>query len=412
MGQIEQAFFPPRYWQQFEELTLACFRDYLRDPHAQRNGRRGYRRWTAEEIIREAAIGKLALYSEREFPALTRFFPNLAPGKKKRAIGRDGPALVEPDPKTGLIGSEGIVAQLLSELSKRSDVDALLAPGPDRLRPGSDEGPTRRLAIVTDIIGSGNRIVRMLDALWRTETVRSWWSHKKVPLEILVISYAASAEGCKRVRGHKFKPTVLVHTIAPTVHDVADGDISPFKALCRRYDPQKNGRKPGPYGYEAAGTLLAFGHGCPNTAPRMFWKRSARWTPLFPNRSGVELDLTIDRSTLAIFSERLVALKRPSLADPAIGLRFSEEAREALLVLSGVAHGLREAPRLASRTGVDLPRVTVLLPAFAAAGWTDGNGAVTEAGLAELRSAARLKQRIRPVSEDRVSVYFPKSLRG
>lgn len=42
MGQIEQAFFPPRYWQQFEELTLACFRDYLRDPHAERNGRSGF----------------------------------------------------------------------------------------------------------------------------------------------------------------------------------------------------------------------------------------------------------------------------------------------------------------------------------------------------------------------------------
>ena len=42
MGQIDQAFFPPRYWQQFEELTLACFREYLRDPHAARNGRSGY----------------------------------------------------------------------------------------------------------------------------------------------------------------------------------------------------------------------------------------------------------------------------------------------------------------------------------------------------------------------------------
>ena len=42
MSQIDQAFFPPRYWQQFEELTLACFRDYLRDPHAARNGRSGY----------------------------------------------------------------------------------------------------------------------------------------------------------------------------------------------------------------------------------------------------------------------------------------------------------------------------------------------------------------------------------
>ncbi|MFN4041887.1 MAG: hypothetical protein ACK4I0_09515 [Brevundimonas sp.] len=371
-----------------------------------------YRRWTAGEIIREAAKGRLALYGEREFPALTRFFPDLAPGKVKRAIGLEGPALVEPEPGTGLIGSEGIVAQLLSELSKRSDVDALLTPGPDRLRPMEEQDATHRLAIVTDIIGSGNRIVRMLDALWRTETVRSWWSHRSVPLEIAVISYAASAAGLKRVKRHRLKPTVLTRTIAPTVHDVGGGDIEAFRTLCRRYDPRKNRQRPGPYGYEAAGTLLAFGHGCPNTAPRLFWGRSARWTPLFPNRSGVEVDLRTDKATVTEFSERLLAMNRPSLADPSIGLRFGEEAREALLVLSGIAHGLRDAPRLASRTGVDLLKVGILLRAFASAGWTDDRGAVTEAGLAELRSAARLRARNRPIPEDRVSVYFPTSLRG
>lgn len=42
MGQIDQAFFPPRYWQQFEELTLGCFWDFLQDHHANRNGRSGF----------------------------------------------------------------------------------------------------------------------------------------------------------------------------------------------------------------------------------------------------------------------------------------------------------------------------------------------------------------------------------
>lgn len=42
MGQIDQAFFPPRYWQQFEDLTLGCFREILGDPHATKNGRSGF----------------------------------------------------------------------------------------------------------------------------------------------------------------------------------------------------------------------------------------------------------------------------------------------------------------------------------------------------------------------------------
>lgn len=42
MGQVDQAFFPPRYWQQFEELTLGCFKEILNDQHASRNGRSGF----------------------------------------------------------------------------------------------------------------------------------------------------------------------------------------------------------------------------------------------------------------------------------------------------------------------------------------------------------------------------------
>lgn len=42
MGQIDQAFFPPRYWQQFEDLTLGCFREFFAGPTASKNGRSGY----------------------------------------------------------------------------------------------------------------------------------------------------------------------------------------------------------------------------------------------------------------------------------------------------------------------------------------------------------------------------------
>lgn len=41
MGQIDQLFFPPRYWQQFEDLTLGCFREIIGDDYASKNGRNG-----------------------------------------------------------------------------------------------------------------------------------------------------------------------------------------------------------------------------------------------------------------------------------------------------------------------------------------------------------------------------------
>ena len=151
-----------------------------------------FRKWLAEEVVRQAKVGRVALYNEREFPLFGRFFPQLKPGRVRRAVGKKGPMLVKPPRGSPYVGSEGIVAQLVSELAKRPDVAALLTPGPDRLRPMKTRGPTRRLAIVTDIIGSGTRICKMLDALWRTETIRSWHSHRGVPLQILVIAYASA----------------------------------------------------------------------------------------------------------------------------------------------------------------------------------------------------------------------------
>ncbi|WP_271163575.1 hypothetical protein ACETKC_03785 [Brevundimonas intermedia] len=370
-----------------------------------------FRRWIAGEIIREAAKGRLALYGEREFPRYSRFFNKLAPGNVRRATGSVGPALIKPPRGSIYIGSEGIVAQLLSELCRRPDVDALLTPGPDRLRPMKTRGPTHRLAIVTDIIGSGNRIVTTLDALWRTESFRSWWAHRKIPIEVLVISYAATEKGLARVRKHRLKPNVLTLKVAPTIYDQAD-DSETIKTLCRKYDPRPIQEDPGPYGYDNAGTLLAFGHGCPNTTPRMFWAKGRRWTPLFPARSGVEVDVPMERATAAEFADRLTGVNRPHLADPALFARFDVEAREAILLLAAIAHGLRFRERLASRTGIDLPRVDLLLDAFARAGWTTQANVITAAGLDELKAVGRVKRDTSSIPDDRVSVYFPSSLRG
>lgn len=370
-----------------------------------------FRAWLAEEIFRQAATGRLALYGEREFHPGARFFPLLKPGKVKRAIGTKGPDLVKPTRGSAFVGSEGIIAQLLSELARRPDMRALLTPGPDRLRPMKSRGPTRRLAIVTDVIGSGNRIFRMLNAMWRTESIRSWHSHRKVPLEILIISYATSATGQTRIESHRLKPQVIARHIAPTIWDIED-DSGPFEKLCSSYEPYPPDEHAGPHGYGDAGTLIAFGHGCPNTAPPMLWRHGRRWTPLFPERSAVEFDLLERRSDVANFGDRLLGLNRPSLANPNLLARFETLSREALLLLAAVSHGLRDSVKLASRTGLEVARVDSLLSTFQTAGWISNTNAVTAQGLAELRAAGRVLPTKRDIPIDAVSVYFPTSLRG
>lgn len=370
-----------------------------------------FRSWIADEITRQAQIGRLALYGEREFNPNARFFPDLQPGKVKRAVGAKGPPLVKPTRGSPYVGSEGIVAQLLSELARRKDISALLTPGPDRLRPIKSRGPTHRLAIVTDIIGSGTRIYRMLDAMWRTETVRSWYSHDRLPLEVLVIAYATSPGGQERILGHRLGPQVIVRHVAPTIWDI-EPEAAPFKTLCGYYEPRPPHDEAGPYGYGDAGTLIAFGHGCPNTAPPILWNAGRDWKPLFPERSGVDFDLLDRPSQTADFGRRLLALNRPSLADADILARFGSFSREALLLLAAISHGLRDSVMLASRTGVEVARIESLLFTFRAAGWIATSGAITTQGLAELRAAARLLPTERDIPIDAVSVYFPKSLRG
>lgn len=370
-----------------------------------------FRQWLSEEIIRQAEIGRLALYGEREFEPRARFFNQLAPGKVKRAVGRLGPPLVKPMRGSPYVGSEGIVAQLLSELAHRADVDALLTPGPDRLRPIKTRGPTRRLAIVTDVIGSGTRIFRMLDAMWRTESIRSWHSHKKVDLEILVIAYATTAAGQRKILSHRLKPQLVSRLVVSSVYDIAD-DHEPFTRLCERYEPQPPDEHAGALGYGDAATLIAFGHGCPNTAPPMFWRDGRRWRGLFPQRSAVEFDLLGQVSEVAAFGQKLLSVSRPTLADGGVLARFDSLAREALLLLAAISHGLRDPVKLASRTGLDVARIASLLDAFRAAGWISSSNGITLKGLAELKSAGRVMSRTRNIPKDGVSVYFPTSLRG
>ena len=370
-----------------------------------------FRRWLGAQIAREASKGRLALYGERELPPNSRFFPELAPGKAKRAIGAKGPALVKPVRGSSFVGSEGLVGQLLSELARRKDVPALLTPGPDRLRPMKTRGPTGRLAIVTDLIGSGNRIHRMLDSMWRTETIRSWHAHHKMQLEVIVIAYAVTPAGLERVKGHRLRPTVHHRVVAPTVHDLED-DPQPLIDLCERYEPVPSDGEAGATGYGGVGTLIAFGHGCPNTAPPVFWRKGKRWRPLFPQRSAIDFDEVRRPAEIARFGERLLVLAKPSLADPALLERFGEEAREALLLLATISRGRRTDVMLASRTGIDMVRVESLLRAFHRAGWVDAAIGITAQGLAELRSADRVRSVGRDVPFDGVSVYYPKSLRG
>ena len=89
------------------------------------------------EKVREHA-GPVALYAERELGHRLgvphRLFKE-SPGKRKRAVGAVGPPAVKATkPYNISVGSEGIVAQLISELAKGHPQKILDHPGPEQIR--------------------------------------------------------------------------------------------------------------------------------------------------------------------------------------------------------------------------------------------------------------------------------------
>src|SRR5262249_42349239 len=142
--------------------------------------------------------------------------------------------------------------------------------------------------------------------------------------------------------------------------------------LCRYYDPAPNegtgcGESAdaiGPLGYRNVGTLLVFGHGCPNTTPRMFWKRRGRWTPLFLNRSAVPFEQLFTKASVIRFAEELKSLGDGALSRPEVLARFDDEARQTLLALSAIEHGVHQSVKIAVRTGLDVIAVDYLIQSF------------------------------------------------
>ena len=220
--------------------------------------------------------GAVALFAEREMlkagDTLIPLFEQPA-DRPRRAVGAKALA-VRGDTD---IGSEGLVAQLITDFSRADGVKYFNHPGPDLLRAnptgagGKPTLPVRKVILVTDLIGSGNRAWEHLEAAWRVWTVKSLWSmgpERGISFE--VIAYASTEAGQHVVESHPTLPFVRSVIPCPTI----DTEISPelvedVKALCRRYDPY--GKVRDALGYRDTGALIAFAHSAPNNCPRVVW---------------------------------------------------------------------------------------------------------------------------------------------
>ncbi|WP_420065449.1 phosphoribosyltransferase-like protein [Pectobacterium colocasium] len=178
------------------------------------------------------------------------------------------------------IGSEGVLANIISKKSQffKFKNKYFLQPSVDTIR----REKIKNFVIVTDLIGSGQRIIDMIESLWMIETIKSWFSLKYIRLHIAC--YACTERAERIISNHPFKPQI--HKVlgeCPTIWDrFSDFDRKRIITLCEKYGSFDKW----PLGYEKSGLLISFEHSKPNNIPAILRKDNSThrlpWRALFP----------------------------------------------------------------------------------------------------------------------------------
>lgn len=353
-----------------------------------------------------AANGKkLALYNETERPRRNgrphRLFKETTT-KVKRATG-NGPALVPRQRQVDeSVGSEGVVATLISQFKKTNSSLVDLNPGPNVIRARN----SRHFVLVTDFIGSGQRAVDFLDAAWRVRSTRSWWSRRsRAGLSFDVVAFAGTIRGIDRVEKHPSKPKVHVVLICPTVQQVFSGpQAAAIEALCLKYVPSRLADEA--LGFQRTGALIGFSHSMPNNAPAILWKKFGKWKPLFPSR--------VTTSSGSPFRAATAPEEQQRRLETIVGLQPSAKPLEPVtldfIVLATLCRGSRQNEAISGRLGVSISDIDQALSALQSLSLIDNRNQLTEKGRQVVK---QLKKTPDPkvLPKTGKGDYFPSSLR-
>ena len=327
--------------------------------------------------------------------------------KRQTASGASLPAVRSPTNNRQQIGSEGMVASVLSKICNLSPNRYFLHPSAELIR----QKRIRRFVIVTDFIGSGTRVASMLASLWFVKSVRSWFNGGLVKFSVLC--YSGMEHGFKTVAKHRVRPKIHKVRTCPTIFNSFDEEErDQIIALCRSRFTEADE----PLGYKETGALLAFQHSCPNNVPALFIRekkgRRKPWHPLFPARTSVKVALHHER-TPPIELERasLDALRFPNIGTSPAYLRSSREDRQAILTTAALRRGHRTLDELSAVTTWPVWVVTATVESAQRSGFVDGHMRVTSAGLRLIKHLDKVRiVNALPVTSK--ELYYPKSLRA
>ncbi len=343
---------------------------------------------TLEGFLNDTSKGKIALFVAREVK------PHPYWQNNTRLSRLDG---------TSSIGSEGLFAHLIRDISKRNNM-FLDHPSLDQMR----QNKCRHILCIDDIIGSGKRITEFFNWLYANKTVKSWCSFGYVDMN--VCAYAATLLGEKLLKDATCVKRVLIaHAIDRGRSFWTEEQKKQIKDMCEKYGKYTS-RKKMSLGFKNSFTLILFSHKCPNTNPAILWAGSKKWSALFPARP--ELDLVdifknIKKDISAILKLIGVKLNISSLA----WLSLRENEKEEIALLLKLTNVKYKPKVLSEMFNMSMPEVNMHIAAMKRLKWIGDDCKVTKYGKRMLQ-LARKRQIVKDEVAEKEDFYYPVSLRA
>lgn len=328
--------------------------------------------------------------------------------KRYRARGAALPVVGSPRNDRQDVGSEGIVAALVSGLARSQQRRFVIHPSAEEFR----RAKVRHVVVVTDLVGSGRRASRFLSSLWRVRSVRSWASSRLV--KFWVFAFSATDAGKAVLRKHRTHPKLETVCICPTVSKIRPNDTQEeIRNLCEQSAPEEAK----PLGFQDTGALIAFAHGCPNNAPVIFHKsfttKGRTWKPLFPARVAHDIAVAAADSEVDPLTLALDTLGIKSFADKSAFKRSRKSQKHLIILLAAIRKGHRHVESLSTATGLSLWAITEAERTAQQQGLLDNNRRLTEPAFSLLRKLEKPSPTAGSVlSPAPRSSYYPKVLRA
>lgn len=363
-----------------------------------------HRKWQYKQSsgykVKNRFMGKIAvgMYQEKS--------SSRGKGLPKRwtISGSPLPAVKSSQNLTQDIGSEGVVATLVSKVCKTAPSRLVLHPHTNALA----DMQVQYLVIVTDFIGSGTRTKQMLDSLWRLASVRSWKSAGFV--KILVICYSATDYGYEEVIKHPCEPKIAKVCACPTIfNSFPRKKALAVEELCGRFPPDSDS----PLGYKSTGALIAFEHSCPNNVPAMFIdSKPGVWNALFPKR--ITDNQSVSQLICPSYSSKVDALDTLKCEKIAKHTAFSastQDQQAVIVLLVAVYRGRRHTHEIVTACGMPLVQVTKAWESAAEQGLLTKAGRLSYAGYTLLQTLLSPSSLHPTVAISQNKNYYPSSLR-